>query len=133
MKLIFCIDENNGMMFMDKRQSQDSILRKRILEIVSPNKLWMSKYSAGQFDFFWSRRVSDDYMSRAGDDDYCFIEDKEYSLEGVSEVILCNWNRSYPATRYFDSDLSALGFERVSTEELAGTSHDKITIEIYRR
>ena len=63
MKLIFCVDENNGMMFMDKRQSQDRVLRKRILEIVGKNKLWMSKYSSEQFDFFWTRRVSDDYMS----------------------------------------------------------------------
>ena len=133
MKLIFCVDENNGMMFMDKRQSQDRVLRKRILEIVGKNKLWMSKYSSEQFDFFWTRRVSDDYMSRADDDDYCFIEDKDYSVENVSEIILCNWNRAYPATRYFDVDLSACGFERVSTEELVGSSHDKITIEIYRR
>ena len=72
-------------------------------------------------------------MSRADEDDYCFIEDKDYSVENVSEIILCNWNRAYPVTRYFDVDLSACGFERVSTEELVGSSHDKITIEIYRR
>lgn len=133
MKLIFCVDENNGMMFMDKRQSRDSILRKRILEIVAPNKLWMSKYSAGQFDFFWSRRVNDDYMRKAGEEDYCFIEDGEYSLDGVSEIILCNWNRTYPATKYLNVDLEANGFEKISSEEIVGSSHDKITIEIFRR
>ena len=133
MKLIFCLDEKNGMMFMDKRQSQDRGLRKRILEIVAPNKLWMSKYSAGQFDFFLSRRVSDDYMNKAGENDYCFIEDGEYSLDGVCEIIICNWNRTYPATRYFDADLVACGFEVVSREELVGSSHDKITIDVYRR
>jgi hypothetical protein len=133
MKLIFCVDENNGMMFMDKRQSQDRVLRKRILEITSPNKLWMSKYSAGQFEFSWNKRVSDDYMRKADDGDYCFIEDKGFSVEGVSEIILCNWNRSYPATRYFDVDLEQSGFEKVSTEEIVGSSHDKITIDTYRR
>lgn len=133
MKLIFCVDENNGMMFMNKRQSQDSVLRKRLLEIVAPNKLWMSKYSAGQFEFFWSRRVSDDYMTKADEDDYCFIEDKDFSIDKVNEIILCNWNRNYPATRYFDVDLEKNGFKRISTEELVGSSHDKITIDIYRR
>ena len=133
MKLIFFVDENNGMMFMDKRQSQDSILRKRILEIVAPNKLWMSKYSAGQFGFCRSRRVSDDYMRKADDVDYCFIEDKDFSVDGVSEIILCNWNRSYPATRYFDIDLEKNGFSKVITEEIVGSSHDRITIDIYRR
>ena len=133
MKLIFCVDENNGMMFMNKRQSQDSVLRKRLLEIVAPNKLWMSKYSAGQFEFFWSLRVSDDYMTKADEDDYCFIEDKDFSIDKVNEIILCNWNRNYPATRYFDVDLEKNGFKRISTEEIVGSSHDKIKIDIYRR
>ena len=133
MKFIFCLDENKGMMFMDKRQSQDRILRKRIIEMTSPKKLWMSKYSAGQFEFFWNRRVSDDYMKKAAHDDYCFIEDKDFSLDNADEIIICNWNRTYPATRHFEFDLEKNGFERVSTEDIVGSSHERITIDVYRR
>ena len=72
-------------------------------------------------------------MRKADDVDYCFIEDKDFSVDGVSEIILCNWNRSYPATRYFDIDLEKNGFSKVITEEIVGSSHDRITIDIYRR
>ena len=133
MKLIFCIDNKNGMMFFGKRQSQDSVLREWIINHTNGNKLWMSSYSAKQFSDQSGYIVDDKYMQSATIGDYCFIEDKEYSLDNVSEIILCKWNRRYQADKVFSIDLKANGFKKVSSEDIKGSSHDKITIETYKK
>ena len=38
MKIIVCVDNQNGMMFNHRRQSQDCVLRKRILELTGGNE-----------------------------------------------------------------------------------------------
>lgn len=131
MKLIFCIDNNYGMMFLNKRQSQDSILRKWIVKHTAGSKLWMSSYSAKQFASLSGFIVDDNYAKSAAEGDYCFVEDKEYILSNVSEIILCRWNRDYPADRFLELDLEK--FELTDSVDIVGSSHDKITIEIYTR
>lgn len=133
MKLIFCIDNKNGMMFFGKRQSQDSVLRAWIMNHTKGSKLWMSSYSAKQFNDQAGYIVDDKYMQSATVGDYCFIEDKEYSLDNVSEIILCKWNRRYQADKVFSIDLKTNGFKKVSSEDIQGFSHDKITIETYKK
>ena len=133
MKLFFCIDNKNGMMFSGKRQSQDSVLREWIINHTTGSNLWMSNYSAKQFKDLTGYIADDDYQIKATIGDYCFIEDKGYALEGVSEIILCHWNRKYQADKVFDIDLKANGFKKVYSEDIKGSSHDKITIETYRK
>ena len=133
MKLIFCVDDNNGMMFNNRRQSQDSALRERAAALSSQSVLWMSEYSAKQFGEAENYRADNDYMSKAADEDFCFVEDLDYSLDNCSEVVLYKWNRHYPADRYFESDLKSLGFSLFSKKEFAGSSHKKITEEIYKK
>ncbi len=133
MKLIFCIDKKNGMMFFGKRQSQDSVLREKLLEMVGEAKLWMSEYSAKQFEVSDKIVLDNDYVNKAGAGDYCFVENLGYSVENADEIVLCHWNRQYQANVYFDIDLKANGFQKVSTENIVGSSHDKITIETYKR
>ena len=133
MKLIFCIDEKKGMMFFGKRQSQDSVLREWIVAHTAGSKLWMSSYSAKQFKELEGYIVDDDYVSKATVGDYCFIEDKGYTLENVSEIILCHWNRRYQADKVFDIDLKANCFKKVDSLDIKGSSHDKITIETYKK
>lgn len=133
MKLIFCIDEKKGMMFFGKRQSQDSVLREWIVEHTAGSNLWMSNYSAKQFKDLTGYIADDEYMTKAGADDYCFIEDKGYALDNVSEIILCHWNRKYQADKVFDIDLKANGFKKTDSVDVKGSSHDKITIETYKK
>lgn len=133
MKLIFCIDEKKGMMFFGKRQSQDSVLREWIISHAAGSKLWMSSYSAKQFKELEGYIVDDDYVSKATVGDYCFIEDKGYTLENVSEIILCHWNRRYQADKVFDVDLKANSFKKVDSLDIKGSSHEKITIETYKK
>ena len=133
MKLIICIDSRKGMMFFGKRQSQDRELRRWIINRTSGSKLWMSTFSSAQFHDYTGFIVDDDYNSKANLEDYCFVEDKDFSIENTDEVILCCWNRKYQADSFFDVDLKANGFFKTEREEIKGSSHNKITIEIYRR
>ena len=133
MKLVFCLSKDNGMMFFGKRQSKDAALRQWILEYIGDSKLWMSQYSAKQFEDTKDICIDDDYFSKAEAGDYCFVEDKSYSSEGVTEIILCKWNRAYPGDKFFDIDLKANGFKKSNTVDIVGSSHEKITIETYTK
>jgi hypothetical protein len=133
MKLIFCIDDIGGMMFFGRRQSQDRVLRAHLLERIGDGRLWMSTYSGKQFLPDPRIVINDDYMAHAEAEDFCFIEDGAYDLTMADEVILCHWNRRYQADKFFKVDLTREGFAKVQTEQIKGSSHDKITIETYRR
>lgn len=133
MKLIFCVDTKNGLMFFGRRQSQDSVLRSKMLELTAGAKLWMSEYSAGQFENTDAISVDNDCLRKAAPEDYCFIEDLEYSAENADEIILFQWNRQYQADKVFRIDLTGSGFRKVSSTNFEGSSHPKITMEIYKR
>lgn len=133
MKLIFCIDDIGGMMFFGRRQSQDRILREYLLGRVGDGRLWMSAYSGKQFLPDPRIVIDEEYMAHADQNDVCFVEDGAYDVAAADEVILCHWNRRYQADRFFKVDLAKEGFSKVHTEQIKGSSHDKITIETYRR
>lgn len=131
MKLIFCVDKKNGIMFNGRRQSQDKLLRSKMLEYVADSVLWMSSYSAKQFVEGGSFKIDDDYMTKAAEGDYCFVENGEYDVLKCDEIVLFKWNRDYPADKTLNVDFKSLGFKKKSTEDFAGLSHKKITMEIY--
>lgn len=132
MILIACVDDNLGMLFNNRRQSMDSVLRGRILTMCAGKKLWMNAYSCGQFDEnFEGITVDEDFMAKADSDDYCFAENisvKPYEKE-MQKIILYRWNRVYPADLYFDIDLK--NWHIKESNDFAGSSHDKITEEVY--
>ena len=144
MKIIVCVDNQNGMMFNHRRQSQDRVLRKRILELTGGKKLWMNAYSQKQFlqvngnmskEQEQSGQIQADeaFLEKAGPGEYCFVENKDvvpYESR-IEEVILCHWNRDYPADVFFEVDLSKWRLEE--RKDFSGYSHEKITKEIYNR
>ena len=88
MKIIVCVDNQNGMMFNHRRQSQDRVLRKRILELTGGKKLWMNAYSQKQFlqvngnmskEQEQSGQIQADeaFLEKAGPREYCFVENKD--------------------------------------------------------
>ena len=52
MILITCVDNNMGMLFNHRRQSQDRVLKERILKSASGKIIWMNHYSENQFKDF---------------------------------------------------------------------------------
>ena len=133
MKLIFCLDDRGGMMFNQRRQSQDRILRRRILEMAKDSRIIMSPYSAKQFEGSDNIIVSDEPEKVALINDFYFVEDLDFNGEAADEIIVYKWNRHYPSDKYFDVDIKSLGYNLYSTEDFAGSSHEKITEEKYRR
>ena len=49
MKLIVCVDSNNGMLFNNRRQSKDKILIDYISDLVEQNRLWITEFSKDLF------------------------------------------------------------------------------------
>lgn len=112
----------------------DRVLRCRILQKASESILWMNAYTADQFgpELPSFVRVDEDFLHKAGKGEFVFSENRlmhdaeENDIEGV---ILYRWNRDYPADLFLDFDASL--WKLRSTEDFAGSSHDKITEEIY--
>lgn len=134
MKLIICVDENNGMLFNQRRQSRDKELIKHIKNLVWGKKLWISSFSEKLFDGVCEYHLFDNENStNIGEDDFCFVENfSPKMLESeIDELIVYNWNRSYPADTYFDICLD--NWKLISEQDIRGSSHEKITERIYQK
>ena len=143
MILIVCIDDNKGMMFNHRRQSQDRVLRRHILDMVGNGKLWMNEYSGKMFAkdseelLHGPVQTDEDFLKKASSGEYCFVETNSCGLDmfpdtaNIESVVLYKWNRVYPADQYFTMDLS--DWQLVGPVEFAGSSHEKITDERYER
>lgn len=132
MKVIVCLDDNQGMLFNKRRQSRD---RKVIEDICTmAEQLWVSPFSEKLFDGTASELcISERYLEEAGDGMYCFVETEplEPHLHKIEEVIIYWWNRKYPTDTHLDLHLQ----EWVLKEQcdFAGFSHEKITKAVYAR
>ena len=136
MRVIVCLDDKGGMTFNNRRQSRDRVLIADVVKMADGSKIFISQYSAMLFEESGASLVCDEhFLDLADSDGYCFVEDRALApyADRIKEITVYKWNRKYPTDTYFDLDLSALGFERVSAEDLEGYSHEKITKEIYRR
>ena len=133
MIVIVCIDDNNGMMFNNRRQSQDAILREDILALARDGQLRMNAYSKKQFPGESPVRIQADFLEKAEPGDFCFVEDRDIGPyeDRIEKLILYRWNRKYPADTFFTLDLREWRLEE--SVEFAGSSHEKITREIYVR
>lgn len=131
MNLIICIDDAGGMMFNRRRQSRDRVLCARLSELAKGARLWVTPYTARQFEGGAELCVSDTPWTDAAEGDYYFAEDGDIPMGNVEKIYLYRWNRLYPSDRKFSADLSALGFALQGSEDFAGYSHECITEEIY--
>ena len=131
---VLCIDDNLGTMFNSRRQSRDRVVTEKILELSDGKTLWMSSYSFKLFEMSDSINImaEDDFPKKAEDGEYCFFEGQPLTPydSKTEKIVLFKWNRSYPADVFFDA--SVLNKRRlVHTEDFQGSSHEKITMEVY--
>lgn len=134
MILMACVDDNLGLAFNYRRQSQDRVLRQKMLERVAGKSLWMSPYSAGQFDPLPGNvQVAENFWARAGAGEFCFTELQPPGawLDRLEGVVLYRWMRRYPWDLKFDLPLE--GFTLRQRQEFSGYSHPQITEEVYVR
>ena len=133
MTLVLCLDDKGGMTFFSKRQSKDRILRKELLDQVGDGRLVISPYTKGQFEENFSFTVSDSPHEEGKEGDFLFVENTPLPKDGVNRVILYRWNRTYPADRYFSEKEYLSSFCRVAKRDFKGSSHEKITEEVWER
>lgn len=137
MIIIVAVDDRNGMAFNHRRQSQDRVLREKILSMTAGKRLWMNHYSEKQFQSHTAAHVNvdDNFLNEAAPGEYCFVEDKPIAPyeKWVEQIILFKWNRAYPGDLHFDIDVNGSDWHLEHSEEFAGSSHEKITMEVYGR
>ncbi len=131
MQVIITVENRNGMLFNHRRVSRDQKVSERILAYCKEKKLWMNAYSAKLFENNPQIRVSETFLEQK--DAICFVEDQDVTpyLPEIDTIILFHWNRDYPADFFFTVDLSE--WNRIHQEEFAGKSHEKITMEVYKK
>ncbi|MBQ2736740.1 MAG: ribonuclease Z [Clostridia bacterium] len=134
MKVIACLDDRCGMMFNNRRQSRDRILIEDVIKDLGKEKIYISPYSQLLFEGTDAKiKVSDNPLEAAKGDGVCFIEDKhlsEYKSE-IDILVIYRWNRHYPCDFYFDLDINE--YKLVESRDFEGSSHEKITKEVYKR
>lgn len=138
MVAIVCVDDKGGIMFNHRRQSQDRILRKRILRVTQGRTLWMNPYSGKQFsnDVCLNKiYIDDDFPQKAADGDFAFFEGDSLAAvnERLERIIIFRWNRTYPADQYLDIELENGGWNCESVTDFRGSSHERISEEVYTR
>lgn len=134
MKLIVCLDDGGGMAFNKRRQSRDSALIDDLKKHLNGAPLWMLPYSAPLLEGSGILcRVHENAPTLAKKNDHCLLETLSplpFANE-INEIVIYRWNRRYPSDIYFDLDLS--GFSRLAEVEFVGSSHEKITKEIWKK
>lgn len=132
---VICIDDRGGMCFNHRRQSQDHILRQDLLAEARGRTVWMNAYSLRQFASPPANlRAAEDFPDRAGRGELCFFEnvDPAGCWERVEGLVLYRWNRVYPAGLRLALPLGD-GWVLERREEFAGSSHERITKEVFVR
>ncbi len=133
MTVFLCVDDNMGMMFNNRRVSRDSEVVKKIIEMSGTGVVYMNEYSKKLFEdgFLNKIKVLDDFLEQADITDNCFVETCDISeyKEKIDKIVLFKWNRVYPSDKKLHFDFSF--FELKDTFEFEGTSHDKITCEVW--
>lgn len=133
MRIFACVDERMGMLFNHRRQSRDREVITDILNSLGPReRLTVSSYSAKLFPADAYIQIIDDAASGDTDGSY-FLEDPDLAppADAVDSIQLYHWNRTYPYDKVFPYDLA--GWTLQETREFSGTSHEKITKEVYAR
>ena len=125
------VDDRMGIAFNKRRQSQDRILISDLVNSVR-GKIYVSDYSKPLFAEYDEHSVTvDDPISECPDGECCFLEKTliDAHIGDVEKFIVYRWNRHYPSDMKLDVDFS--GYRMVESAEFVGSSHEKITKEIY--
>lgn len=135
MKIFVCIDDGGGTLFGGKRQSRDRLLIEDVRRTATGGRLIIHPFSESLFKKEGGYLLADEPFAVAKAEDYCFVEHLSLSpvKDEIDTLYIYKWNRRYPASTYLDVTPTACGMRLVSTKELVGSSHEKITKETYKR
>lgn len=145
MKIIYVLDQKNGMMFNHRRQSFDQAILKKIVADVNEveGRLWLSDYSKELFASYDVNMMSlEEFdLSKANEKDFIFIENIDVDLEVMIankeisiELEFYRWDKVYPSDKKmsFTKELLDVFFVKDSYE-MSGETHDVISVEVWNK
>ena len=131
-----CIDDGRGMSFFGKRVSKDRGQLARLLERSAGAKIYVDAYTYKLFEGLGAENVilTSDF-GEAQEGDICFFELEHITehIQRAEGILLYRWNRSYPSDKKFPFEPSDKGYTLVSSYDFAGSSHEKITEELWQK
>ena len=129
MTLYICLDDRNGLQFNKRRQSRDAAVLEDIRSQLTGDLL------IDPFSEKLIREAEIPYVLPPETAEDFFVENipSDEVLEKTNKILIYRWNRHYPADIRWEPDLHAMGFVLQETTEFPGTSHEKITREVYAR
>lgn len=135
MKLVFCKSKNDGLWFINKRQSSDKVITQKIINDVkiSGSNLWVSEYSKPMFEnegYCDAKIITKDSVFEKND--IVFIEDLDYKnfIDKADEILIIDWKRDYPATKKFNIPS---GLKLKDEYSMVGHSHEEIILREYNK
>lgn len=132
MTVAICVDDNNGMLFNNRRLSRDRELINDLFKLCIGKNILINNFSYALFSETNEKIfVDDNFLSIAGKNDVCFVENIDINkyFDKIDRIILYHWNRKYPSDMKLNIDLSH--YKMINREDFAGSSHDNITREEY--
>lgn len=137
MIVIAFVDDSGGMMFNHRRQSQDKIALQKIVDLTAGSTLWVSEYTASLFAELDAPHLQADihFLDKAMPGEFCMVEEANVQPFScfIEKIILFHWNRAYPSDKKFPLDIHSGKWRCVSQENFAGSSHEKITMEVFEK
>lgn len=129
MTLYICLDDRNGLQFNKRRQSRDSTVLEDIRSQLTGNLL-IEPFSEklireAEIPYVLPPETAADYFAEA--------VPSEEILAQTGKLVIYRWNRHYPSDVTWNPDVTAMGFALEAVTEFPGTSHEKITREVYVR
>lgn len=132
MIIAICLDDNCGMLFNNRRQSRDKLLLEDFISYANGNKILINDFSQKLFcDYENFVTVNNSFLDYADENDVCFVENVDVSAykNKITKLIVYKWNKAYPAD--FNLQLNLNDFRLTEAKEFEGSSHEKITREVY--
>ncbi len=134
MNVIVCLDDNNGMLFNNRRLSRDKNIFCDIKRLAGDGRIYANSFSFLLLkEYNINALIDDNFLYIAGEDDYCFVENcgLRTFADKINQFVTYRWNRSYPSDFKLDLQLSDSIWKLKSVDEFKGFSHEKITREIF--
>ena len=129
------IDDEKGMLIFGKRQSRDRVMIEEFVNSFKDKEICISNFSELIFEPHKNVKVYENPLEECESGAVCFIENIDITpyLGSIDTLIVYHWNRLYPSDVKFNIDVNAEGYTLDSVIEFSGSSHDKITKEIYKK
>lgn len=135
MVIIFTLDDDNGTQLAGKRQSHDRVVGNKIITLAGEHLHILQ----GSTSFFKNNDMTDVTCAICSDmwsipNDAVFFAEEVVPaeiMEAAEKIYVFRWNRRYPSMVKDRVNLD--GYIKTVIDEFPGYSHEKITLEVYKK